>query len=179
MASKSRGGSSSGLDYWRDYFRTSNSGIFDIIEHAIMVAASDCPKELRVKRGRIAELLFSCRLSRCLGCDRVELAASRVDDDQDDDDDDDEGFKIKRSEFDEHGGVASKGSKVNSTSGNNDHGEVGGDMEMNNEHPPESNFSYGDAEALTDEIEEEREIVGEVLRIKEILQSSQDEVGFY
>jgi len=40
---------------------------------------------------------------------------------------------------------------------------------MNNECHPESNFSYGDVQALTDEIEEEREIVGEVLRIIEIL----------
>lgn len=175
MATKSGGCGSSGLDYWRDYFRRANSDIFDIIEHAIMVAASDCPKEFRVKRGCIAELLFSCRLTRCLGCDRVELAASRVDDDHDDDNDDDEGFKVKRSEFDEHGAVGSKGSKVNSTSGNNDPGEVGGEMAMNNEYHPENNFSYGDAEALTDEIEEEIEIVGEVLRIKEILQNSQDE----
>lgn len=175
MATKSGGNN---IDYWRDYFRTANSGIFDIIEHSIMVAASDCPKEFRLKRERIAELLFSCRLTRCLGCDRVELTESRVDDDEGeedgDDDDDDEGFKIKGREIDEHGRVGSKGSKVNSISGN-DHGEIGGEMEMNNQYDPESNFSYGDAEALSDEIEEEREIVGEVLRIKEILHNGQDE----
>ena len=39
-----------------------------------------------------------------------------------------------------------------------------------------SNYSYGEAEALTDEIEEESMIVGEVFRIKEILHNSQDEV---
>lgn len=69
-----------GLENWRDYFRRANSDIFDIIEHAIMVAASDCPKEFRVRREKIAELLFTCRLTRCLGCDRVELAVSEVDD---------------------------------------------------------------------------------------------------
>ena len=183
MATKSGGGDTGGLHYWRDYFRTANSDIFNIIEHAIMVAASDCPKEFRLKRERIAELLFSCRLIRCLGCDRVELAVSAVDDDDDDDEGENGGFKIKGREFDDHGDCdgdgASKGSKVNSTS-RNDNGEVAGEMEMNMvaNHNPESNFSYGDAEALTDEIEEEREIVGEVLRIKEILLNCQDEVGF-
>ncbi|KAE8726930.1 Transcription elongation factor family protein, putative isoform 2 [Hibiscus syriacus] len=33
------------LERWRDYFRTSNSEMFDIIDHAIMVAALDCPKD--------------------------------------------------------------------------------------------------------------------------------------
>ncbi|GMN53174.1 hypothetical protein TIFTF001_022311 [Ficus carica] len=37
------------------------------------------------------------------------------------------------------------------------------------------NFSYGDAEALTDEIEEASQIVDEVFRIKEILLSSEEE----
>uniref|UniRef100_A0A803LT33 TFIIS N-terminal domain-containing protein n=1 Tax=Chenopodium quinoa TaxID=63459 RepID=A0A803LT33_CHEQI len=92
------GGIGVGLENWRDYFRRANSDIFDIIEHAIMVAASDCPKEFRVRRERIAELLFTCRLTR-----------------------------------------------------------------------------LDDAEALTNEIEEAREVVDEVLRIKEILLNSQDQ----
>jgi hypothetical protein len=41
------------------------------------------------------------------------------------------------------------------------------------------NFSYGDAEALTDEIEEVSQTVDEVLRIKDILYNSQDEVCYY
>ena len=39
-----------------------------------MVAASDCPKEFKLRRDRIAERLFSCKFSRYLGCDRVELS---------------------------------------------------------------------------------------------------------
>ncbi|KAH6820794.1 hypothetical protein C2S53_018912 [Perilla frutescens var. hirtella] len=52
-----------GLDTWRDYFRSSNSDIFSIIEHAIMVAASDCPNDFKAKRDGIAELLFTCGMS--------------------------------------------------------------------------------------------------------------------
>lgn len=159
---------SGALDQWRNYFRTANSDIFGIIEHAILVAASDCPKEFRLRRDRIAEKLFSCKLTRCFGCDRVELAVPE---------NDGGGCKI---EFDmdacqfEAGGSGSKESKVNSSSKESkansireDHGE----MNMNQV----SNYSYGEAEALTDEIEEETQIAGEVLRIREILEHSKDE----
>ncbi|GMI78821.1 hypothetical protein like AT5G05140 [Hibiscus trionum] len=102
------------LEQWRDYFRTANSDIFDIIEHAITVAALDCPKEFRLRREHIAEKLFTCNFTRCSGCDGAELADA-------------------------------------------------------------SNYSYGEAEALTDEIEQESMVVGEVFRIKNILLNSQDE----
>ncbi|KAL7194685.1 hypothetical protein ACSBR1_035007 [Camellia fascicularis] len=150
---------SGNLDDWRDYFRSSNSDIFDIIEHSIMVAASDCPQEFRLRRDRIAEILFSCKLSRCVSCDRVDLAVSR-------DYDDEEGCKTGSDrdgcEF-ETG--ASKESKVNTYG--DDH------IEINMKHV--SNYSYGEAEALTNEIEYESQIVGEVLRIKGILDNSHDE----
>ncbi|THG14822.1 hypothetical protein TEA_018677 [Camellia sinensis var. sinensis] len=150
---------SGNLDDWRDYFRSSNSDIFDIIEHSIMVAASDCPQEFRLRRDRIAEILFSCKLSRCVGCDRVDLAVSR-------DNDEEEGCKTGSDrdgcEF-ETG--ASKESKVNTYG--DDH------IEINMNHV--SNYSYGEAEALTNEIEYESQIVGEVLRIKGILDNSNDE----
>ncbi|KAF7803985.1 putative mediator of RNA polymerase II transcription subunit 26b isoform X1 [Senna tora] len=148
---------SGSLDYWRNYFRTANSDIFDIIDHAILVAVSDCPKEFRLRREGIAERLFSCKLSRCLGCDRVELAVPC----------DEEEYGGCKTGFDRDGtefeAGASKESKVNSS--RDDHGE----MNMNQV----SNFSFGDAEALTDEIEEESQMVGEVLRIKEILHNSE------
>ncbi|XP_019096274.1 PREDICTED: probable mediator of RNA polymerase II transcription subunit 26a [Camelina sativa] len=64
---------SDSLYNWREYFRRGDSDIFGIIDHAIMVAASDCPSEFKSKRDSIAELLFSCKLShrcrRCIGCD--------------------------------------------------------------------------------------------------------------
>ncbi|CAM8882762.1 unnamed protein product [Rhodiola kirilowii] len=126
-----------GLDYWRRYFKSESSDIFEIIECGIMVAAADSPNEFKLKRGRIAELLFSCESRRCLGCDHVELCVP-VDEHDDDDVD-------------------------------------GGQMKTVREKRQVSNFSYGDAEALTDEIEEGSQLVGEVLRIKEILTNSQDE----
>lgn len=135
------------LDKWRNYFKTcGGSDIFDIIEHGIMVAATDCPQEFKLRRDRIAEVLFSSNLTKCAGCDRVELRVPS---------------EVKK--VDE----GSKGSKVGSIS---DYRKGG--MNVNK---IESNFSYRDAEALTDEIEEEAQNYGEVLRIKEILENSKDE----
>lgn len=154
---------SGSLDYWRNFFRTANSDIFGIIDHAIMVAASDCPKEFRLRRDRIAERVFSCRLTRCSGCDKVELAVPG----DDEEDDDDRGCK---SAFDRDGGEfeagASKESKVNSSRDDQ--------AEMNTNQV--SNHSYGEAEALTDEIEETSQIIGEVFRIKEIFQDVEETV---
>lgn len=151
---------SGSLDNWRNYFRAANGDIFDIIDHAVMVAALDCPKEFKLRRDRIAEKLFTCKLTRCSGCDRVELAVPGSEFDEDEDG----MIGCKRDECEFEGG-GSKESKVNSS--RDDH--------VNNQIV--SNFSYGDAEALTDEIEEESQVVGEVLRIKEILHSSEDEVS--
>ncbi|XP_065853576.1 probable mediator of RNA polymerase II transcription subunit 26b [Euphorbia lathyris] len=166
---------SASLDYWRNYFNTANSDIFGIIDHAIMVAASDCPKEFRLHRDRIAERLFSCTLTRCSGCNQVELAVPTHEGENDvggckrrdggnglHDDDDEGGIDI------EAGG--SKESKLISSNrdGNNFHGEVN----VNDQIP---NLSYGEIEALTDEIEEESQVVGEVMRIKDILLNSRDE----
>lgn len=160
---------SGSLDYWRNYFRTANSDIFEIIDHAIMVAASDCPKEFKLRRDRIAEKLFSCKLSRCLGCDRVELSVpcgGGEEDETEEEDDSDGG--CKSSGF-ESGGCEFEpgGSKESKNSNTVDQGE----MNVNQV----SNYSYGEAEALTDEIEEQSQIVGEVLRIKEILYNSEYE----
>ncbi|KAL4379012.1 hypothetical protein GQ457_02G040170 [Hibiscus cannabinus] len=151
------------LEQWRGYFRTANSDIFDIIDHAIMVAALDCPKEFGVRRDRIAEKLFTCKFTRCLGCDRVELVVPEY---EDGDDNARAGgchtsFKREADEEFEAGG--SKESKANSSRD---------DPLMNQ---IASTYSYGEAEALTDEIEQESMIVGEVFRIKEILHNFQDE----
>ncbi|CAN6846884.1 unnamed protein product [Brassica oleracea] len=62
------------LDHWRDYFRGADSDIFQINDHAIMVAAADSPIKFKTKRDKIAELLFSCRVARCNGCDHLELS---------------------------------------------------------------------------------------------------------
>ncbi|KAJ6426005.1 hypothetical protein OIU84_026562 [Salix udensis] len=176
------------LDYWRDYFRTASSDIFGIIDHAILVAASDCPKEFKLRRDRIAERLFSCRLIKCSGCNQVELAVPGHDEGERDDrgccskrrdgdssgsDDDDEeevDIDIDDGGFEYEGG-GSKESKVNSSIRDNDIDN--GEMNVNDQLV--SNFSFGEAEALTDEIEEVSQTVDEVLRIKDILYNSQDE----
>ncbi|GER52550.1 transcription elongation factor-related family protein [Striga asiatica] len=163
----------SSLDKWRDYFRTANSDIFDIIEKAIMVAASDCPYDFKLKRDRIAELLFACKITRCFGCERLELAIPG-------------GGWPEKSEDKYKSGVEAGGSKdtkeskVNSSDrcciddGDDcddvNHREV---MEMNMNRVRDD--SYGDVEALNDEIEEESQFYGEVLRIKEVLDNHKEE----
>ncbi|XP_024965164.1 probable mediator of RNA polymerase II transcription subunit 26a, partial [Cynara cardunculus var. scolymus] len=50
------------MEEWRNYLRSGNADIFEIIERAIMVAASDHPMEFRMKRDKIVQTLFSCEL---------------------------------------------------------------------------------------------------------------------
>ncbi|XP_065862644.1 probable mediator of RNA polymerase II transcription subunit 26a [Euphorbia lathyris] len=69
------------IDYGRNYFKTANSDIFGIIDHAIMVVASDWPKEFGLHRDKIAERLFSCTLPKCSGCNEVEVAREGEKDD--------------------------------------------------------------------------------------------------
>ncbi|KAL8261622.1 hypothetical protein R6Q59_025671 [Mikania micrantha] len=38
------------MGYWREFFKTSNGDIFETIEKAIMIAASDYPKEFGIRR---------------------------------------------------------------------------------------------------------------------------------
>ncbi|KAL4394206.1 hypothetical protein S245_004933 [Arachis hypogaea] len=154
--------SAASQDHWRSYFRKANSDIFSIIDNAITVAASDCPKECRLRRDAIAELLFSCRLARCRGCDRVELA---VDGGSGKDDCGGGGGGGRRSGESEVETGGSKESKVNSS--RDDRGEVNVQIV--------SNYSYGEAEALTDEIEEQSLYADEVFRIRQVLLNSQEE----
>ncbi|CAH9105378.1 unnamed protein product [Cuscuta epithymum] len=138
------GTSSETMDKWRDYFGSANSDIFGIIEHAIMVAAMDYPQEFQLRRDRIAEILFTCKVPRCSGCNKGG----------------DEKCKAVAG-FDRES--RSKESKSN----------VPLEMEVNVKQA--SNYSYDDAEALTDEIEEQSLTVGEVFRIKKVLDNYQDE----
>ncbi|MED6162090.1 hypothetical protein PIB30_067051 [Stylosanthes scabra] len=167
------------LDHWRSYFRScsASSDIFEIIDHAIMVAASDCPKEFRLRRDRIAEMLFSCKLRRCIGCDKVELSVPGddagggvyVSGDDDDDGDFKSGFHRNRVGAGEFEAGASKESKVNSSK---DDIDDLGDMDVNK---VRSKYSFGEAEALTYEIEEQSQFFDEVLRIRGILRNHQEE----
>lgn len=78
------------MDYWREYFKTCNGDIFETIEKAIMIAASDYPKEFRIKRDCIAQTLFSCKLIKVFGCDKVELGFPVINEKQNDDNVDDD-----------------------------------------------------------------------------------------
>lgn len=153
---KMMGKSSETIDKWRDYFASANSDIFGIIEHALMVAAMDYPQEFKMRRDGIAEILFTCKVTKCSGCNKVEMALPGGDEEDHD-------GKCKMAGLDRESG--SKESKANDRRVQQ--------MEMNVKQT--SNYSYGDAEALTDEIEEETLTVGEVLRIKKVLDNYEDE----
>lgn len=142
---------SDALDSWRTYFHSANSNIFDVIEYAILVAASDYPKEFRLRRASIAEKLFSSQLTRCFG--------------EEEEEDDEEGNGFKESLGCNEGFDNKEESKGNSSK--NDVREM--DRVV-------SNYTYDEAEALSDEIEEESQTVREVLRIKGILENHREEV---
>lgn len=144
--------SSGSLDYWRKFFGSARSDIFQVIEQAVLVAASDHPQEFRSRRDRIGEKLYTSLLPRCFGCDRVE---SRVTTEGEEGEGD---GSVKRE--------VEKESKVDSSSN-----EVSEELNR-----VVGNYSCDEAEALTEEIEEESQVVGEVLRIKEILANEQDEL---
>ncbi|KAJ8570315.1 hypothetical protein K7X08_037287 [Anisodus acutangulus] len=151
------------LNKWRDFFGTANSDIFDIIEYAVMVAAIDHPKEFKLRRDGIAELIFTCNITNCFGCDKVELVVPNADDIVPNVDevvpntDDEDTIKCKFEFVKELEGCDVKENKS--------------EMNVNKI----SNYSYSEAEALSDEIEEESQTVGEVLRIKKIIDNNQDE----
>lgn len=136
------------VDYWRKFFRSADSDIFGVMEHAIVVAASDYPEEFRSRRDGLVEKFFTALLPRCLGCDRVDPRGAEVEEGR--------------------GSVRRVGEKENKVDSSND----GPDSSTR----VVSNYTYDEAEALTEEIEEEGQIVEEVLSIKEILANHHEEV---
>lgn len=138
------------VDKWRKFFKGAGTDICSLIEYAIVVAASDCPNEFKRRRDRIAQRLYTSKLLRCCECDAVTLAEPH--DDIMDDVDDEEGIKDCRDKDND---------KVNSSTGEADGNRV-------------SNYSYDEAEALTEEIEEESQVLREVNRIKDILGNSDE-----
>lgn len=142
------------MDYWRRFFRRANSDIFEVIEKAIMVAAFDHSEEFLQRRDGIAVTLFAHRRPET---DPAGAALHVVGEDENEDEDEEE-------ERSKRGCEGEKERNETSTSGR---GEEGNRLE--------SKYSYDEAEALTDEIEEENQMVGEVLRIKELLENHQEE----
>lgn len=134
------------VEKWRRFFEGAEADICSVIEYAILVAASDYPNEFKRRRDKIAERLYTSRLLRCCECD---AAVPQPDDHIDDgENEDDDGIN-----------KGSNNTKVTSSSDDAD------DADRNRV----SNYSYDEAEALTEEIEEESEILREVFRIKDIL----------
>nr|GEV99445.1 probable mediator of RNA polymerase II transcription subunit 26b [Tanacetum cinerariifolium] len=139
------------MDYWREYFGSAN--IFEIIQGAIMLAAYDSPQEFKLRRDEIAQLLFSCKFIQCSGCDKHQLAIPVIHHHAHNHDDEGVHYKTKES------------SKfINCSRNDNDDDE---NDDVGRDHV--STYSYGDAEALTDEIELESQTFAEVMRIKEIV----------
>ncbi|KAL4365027.1 hypothetical protein AHAS_Ahas07G0065000 [Arachis hypogaea] len=122
-----------------------------------MVATSNCPKEFRLRRNRIAEILFSCKQIRCVGCDKVELS---IPGDCADGGgahgggDNDGAYKSSSFHYNRNGIVkfeagASKESKVNSSKNDiNDHDDMDVNRVLNN-------YSVGEVVAFTDEMKEQ------------------------
>lgn len=144
------------LDEWRKFFGKANSDIFEVIQHAIMMAASDYPKEFRLRRDQIAATLFSCKSTRCFGCDHVELLLPK---------DEDKSSGVFKSEFDRDDHAEEAGGCKEMNSCRDDHGE----MTINQA----SNDNCREADSLTDEFEEQT--VEEVLMIKDLLDNEQYE----
>ncbi|XP_062179928.1 probable mediator of RNA polymerase II transcription subunit 26a [Phragmites australis] len=182
-----------GLDRWRDFFRGAGAGICEVIENAILVAAADAPRELLHRRDRIAERLFTahCRNAATpppsLGSvaasatpampveedkgsvRRIAEKESKVDssingahdgahghDSDDDSDSDDE--RLRRAAASNYG-----------HNYDDDDDEEEDEQHAADEEEEEQDHEADELEALTNEIDEESQIVGEVLRIKDLL----------
>jgi hypothetical protein len=186
-----------GLDRWRDFFRRAGAGICDVIENAILVAAADAPRELLHRRDRIAERLFTARRRNAVAAPPPSLSsvaasatpATPVEEDK---------SSVRR--------VAEKDCKVDSSSNGahgrgHDHNEdddsdsdsgdeclrraaasnYGHNYEedeqvADEEQDVEEDHEAEELEALTNEIDEESQIVGEVLRIRDLLLHKEDHV---
>ncbi|XP_073158061.1 probable mediator of RNA polymerase II transcription subunit 26b [Henckelia pumila] len=152
------GDASVSLDTWRDFFRSSNSDIFNVIEHAIMVAACDYPYDFKLKRDRIAEMLFVSQMTKCSGCDRTEPSV----------------INCGGVENNNKSRTGTEESKANNN-GCGDEFDESRRRAVKASWNCDNNWSFGDAEALTDEIDEEFKVFDEVLRIKEILGNKDEE----
>ncbi|EFH39820.1 predicted protein, partial [Arabidopsis lyrata subsp. lyrata] len=119
-----------------------------------MVAATDCPNKFKSRGDKIAELLFSCRVSRCIGCDHLELSIHG----------DDEANRGRGTTGDGGGGTAV-----------DEDYEVGGSKESKANIRLLVIYTFDEAHALSDEIEELSVVSKDVASIKEILLNKEDD----
>ncbi|KAG8068707.1 hypothetical protein GUJ93_ZPchr0005g15227 [Zizania palustris] len=187
-----------GLDRWRDLIRgaAGAAGIWDVIENAILVAGVDSPRELMRRRDHLAELLYTAhRLPPPIhGCGsaatpipatpaeedkgsvrRVPEKQSKVDsssngalggghrnDDDDDSDSDSDDERLRRA------AASNYGHNYDDDDDEEEEEEHGKPVEE--EEDPE----VEELEALTNEMDEESQIVGEVFRIKDLFLHKED-----
>ncbi|WMV52920.1 hypothetical protein MTR67_046305 [Solanum verrucosum] len=148
------------LRQWRAYFRSSNLDIFYIIESALRVAAIDHPKEFKLRRDGINELLFS------IGGFDSDKAENVVDVEGD------KGkrkFKNELNDCDAEKRKSESNVEVEALSD-----EIEEESQVVNE-ALSIKKSYVEVEALSDEIEEESRVVNEALLIKKIIDNNQNE----
>lgn len=192
------------LDRWRELLRGAggSAGICDVIENAILVAAADAPQELLRRRDRICEILFTApRAPPCHhGCGsaatptpatpveedkgsvrRVPEKQSKVDsssngalgggggrrDDVDDDSDSDsDDERLRRAAASNYGHNYDDDDEEEEEEQEAAPAEEDEEQELD----PEA----VELEALTNEIDEESQVVGEVLRIKDLFLHKED-----
>ncbi|KAF8719750.1 hypothetical protein HU200_024505 [Digitaria exilis] len=192
-----------GLDRWRDFFRGAGAGICDVIENAILVAAADAPRELLHRRDRIAERLFTAHRRDALAPPSIGSAAasatpatpaeedkgsvrrvaekeSKVDsssngahggghghgDEDDDSDSDDE--RLRRA------AASNYGHSYDDDDDDQEEDEQQHVVDDAVDDAEEEDHEAEELEALTNEMDEESQIVGEVLRIKDLLLHKED-----
>ncbi|ONK78511.1 uncharacterized protein A4U43_C02F19550 [Asparagus officinalis] len=145
------------LDYWRKFFNCANADVFQVIKYAILVASVDSPAEFLSYRDEITEILYARFPMQC-SSDRAELQTPE--DVVEDDDDESSEDTQKESNERERGNSEECEATISNQQSISDR----------------SQFSNLDEfEALTNEIEEEQQTVGEVLRIKELLANWREE----
>ncbi|CAN6342011.1 unnamed protein product [Urochloa humidicola] len=190
-----------GLDRWRDFFRGAGAGICDVIENAILVAAADAPRELLHRRDRIAERLFTAHRRDAAPPSLGSAAASTTPATPVEEDKGsvrrvaEKESKVDSSSNGAHGGGHGLGDEDDDSDSDDErlrraaasnYGHSYDDDDDDQEDQDEQHHAADDAEeeeedheaeeleALTNEIDEESQIVGEVLRIKDLLLHKED-----
>lgn len=153
---------SKSLDQWRKYFESGNCNIYQIIFHAIRVAALDDPDEFRIRRKEIAERLYSCQFTECCCCNDQSHTQQEL--------------------------HATLTKVFNDCTKVNDVGDAGGDDDANvNVNVVDSQDGEGrsgrwvdEADELGHKIEDDNDNIRHVLQIKEELENNQELViSFY
>ncbi|KAJ7976572.1 Transcription elongation factor [Quillaja saponaria] len=155
------------LDQWKNYFQNENSSIFEIIDHAIRVAALDHPKELKLRRPQIVKKLYSCQLNGCCCIhEHNELAVPQ------------ETNAAKNKNGCAKNGFIGNAGSLRVADGRGTKVDSRRDINVEISMTQKSKYSYKEAEALTDDIDELNESIREVSRIMKILYNRQEEYAY-